>query len=169
MSPTSVLERDEQLARFVIRYFAGHGPVTVVDLAWWARLTLVDVRRGIACAGEALCEVAVDGTSHWIRADSSPSVPQSKVVALPGFDEYLRGYSDRSAALAPEHVKQIVPGTDGIVLPTIVSAGRVIGTWRRTVTTGMTELSPEPFDALTPMQSRAFVALVDWYRDFSTN
>lgn len=169
ISPTPVLERDEHLARFVIRYFAGHGPVTVVDLAWWARLTLVDVRRGVACDGGALCEVAVDETSHWICADSSPAVPQSKVVALPGFNEYLLGYSDRSAALAPEHVKQIVPGTNDIVLPTIISAGRVIGTWRRTVTTGMTELTPEPFDALTPMQSRAFVALVDWYRDFSTD
>jgi len=132
-------------------------------------LTPVDVRRGIVCAGEALREVAVDGTSHWICADSSPAVPQSKVLALPEFDECLLGYSDRSAALAPEHFRQIVPGTNGIVLPTIVSAGRVIGTWRRTVTKGMTELTPEPFDALTPMQSSAFVALVDRYRDFSTN
>jgi hypothetical protein len=150
ISPTPVLERDEQLAR-------------------WARLTLTDVRRSIACAGKALCEVPVDGTSHWICADSSPAVPQSKVVALPGFDEYLLGHSDRSAALAPEHVKQIVPGTNGMVLPPIVSARRVIGTWRRTVTKGVTELTPEPFDALSPMQSGGFVALVDRYRDFSTN
>jgi hypothetical protein len=174
IEPVPVLERDEQLARFVIRYFAGHGPATVADLAWWARLTLADVRRGIASAGEALCEVAVDGTNHWICTDSAsvllqPIATQPKVVALPGFDEYLLGYSDRSAGLAPENVEQVVPGTNGIFLPTIVAAGRVIGIWRRTVSNGVTELTPEPFDALTPMQSRSFDAAVARYREFSEN
>lgn len=182
IEPAPVLERDEQLARFVIRYFAGHGPATVADLAWWARLTLADVRRGVAGAGEALCEVAVDGTNHWICADSAPASPQPtpaqpaspqpasqqpEVVALPGFDEYLLGYSDRSAALAPENVERVVPGANGIFLPTIVAAGRVIGIWRRTVANGVTELTPEPFDALTPMQYRSFDAAVERYREFS--
>jgi hypothetical protein len=169
IKPAPALERDEQLARFVIRYFAGHGPATVADLAWWARLTLADVRRGIACAGESLCEVAVDGTNHWMCADSPPALRQPKLVALPGFDEYLLGYSDRSASLAPENVERIVPGANGIFLPTIVAAGRVIGTWRRTVAKGVTELTPEPFDGLTPMQSRSFDAAVHRYREFNAN
>jgi hypothetical protein len=182
IEPAPVLERDEQLARFVIRYFAGHGPATVADLAWWARLTLADVRRGIAGAGKALCEVAVDGTNYWMCADSAPpqpappqpaspqpASPQPEIVALPGFDEYLLGYSDRSAALAPENVERVVPGTNGIFLPTIVAAGRVIGIWRRTIANDVTELTPELFDALTPMQYRSFDAAVDRYREFSAN
>ena len=90
-------------------------------------------------------------------------------MALPGFDEYLLGYSDRSAAIATENVERVVPGTNGIFLPTIVAAGRVIGIWRRTVANGFTELRPEPFDVLTPMQSCSFDAAVARYREFSEN
>ena len=65
IDPTPEFERDELLARFAIRYFAGHGPATVADLAWWSRLTLADARRGITAASDALCDVMVDGTNHW--------------------------------------------------------------------------------------------------------
>jgi hypothetical protein len=56
----------------------------------------------------------------------------SDVYVLPGFDEYLLGYQDRSLPLATEHSQRIVPGNNGILLPLIVANGRVIGTWRRT-------------------------------------
>ena len=167
IEPTPERERDELLARFVIRYFAGHGPATVADLAWWARLTLADVRRGIAAAGDTLCDTSVDGATYWMTADSpAPSRRRAAVLALPGFDEYLLGYSDRSRQLAPEHARRIVPGANGIFLPTIVAAGRVIGTWRRTATNGIIEVVPEPFEVLTPTQSRSFEAAAERYREF---
>ena len=170
IDPTPERERDELLARFVIRYFAGHGPATVADLAWWARLTLADVRRGIAAASDALCDTSVDGATYWMTAESlAPSRRQPEVLALPGFDEYLLGYADRSRQLAPEHARRIVPGANGIFLPTIVAAGQVIGTWRRTVTNGTLEVVPEPFDNLTPTQSLSFEAAAKRYREFCTN
>lgn len=170
IEPTPDRERDELLARFVIRYFAGHGPATVADLAWWARLTIADVRRGIAAASDALCATSVDGATYWMTADS-PAAPRrrAEVLALPGFDEYLLGYSDRSRQLAPEHASRIVPGANGIFLPTIVAAGRVIGTWRRTVTNGIVGVVPEPFEDLTPTQSRSFGAASKRYREFCAN
>jgi hypothetical protein len=168
IAPTAQLERDELLARFVIRYFAGHGPATVADLAWWGRLTLTDVRRGIAAAGDVLCEVTVEGATCWMIADSAaPPDFRADVFALPGFDEYLLGYSDRSAPLSPEHFEKIVPGGNGIFLPTIVAAGRVVGTWRRTVRQGIAEIVPEPFGNLTEAQSRTFGAAAERYREFT--
>ncbi|QNE47001.1 winged helix DNA-binding domain-containing protein [Glaciihabitans sp. INWT7] len=160
------VERDEHLRRFVVRYFAGHGPATIADLAWWGRLTIADVRRGIASAGDELCEVTADGTEYWMTADQPAGAPAVGTVALPGFDEYLLGYSDRSAALSSEHVERVVPGTNGLFLPTIVAAGRVIGTWRRTVVNGEWQITPEPFDALTRSQARAFEASAQAYREF---
>ena len=170
IEPITERERDELLARFVIRYFAGHGPATVGDLAWWARLKVADVRRGIAAASDTLCDTSVDGTTYWMTADSpAPFHRQAEVLALPGFDEYLLGYTDRSRQLAPEHARRIVPGANGIFLPTIVSAGRVIGTWRQTTTNGIIEVVPEPFENLTATQSRSFEAAANRYREFCAN
>lgn len=64
---------------------------------------------------------------------------------LPGFDEYLLGYGDRTAALAPEHSEAIVPGGNGVFKPTIVVDGEVVGTWRRTVRTREVVIEPVPF------------------------
>ena len=170
IEPTPDFERDELLARFVIRYFAGHGPATVADLAWWARLTVADVRRGIAAASDTLCDTTVDGATYWMTADSpDPSRQQTEVLALPGFDEYLLGYTDRSRQLAPEHARRIMPGANGIFLPTIVAAGQVIGTWRRTATNRIIEVVPEPFEHLTPTQSHSFEAAAKRYREFCSH
>jgi hypothetical protein len=38
---------------------------------------------------------------------------------LPGFDEYMLGYKDRSAALHTDHTQKIVPGSNGMFLSTI--------------------------------------------------
>ena len=54
---------------------------------------------------------------------------QRTVLALPGFDEFLLGYADRSLVLPPEHADKIVPGGNGMFKKTIVAGGRVIGTW----------------------------------------
>ena len=60
---------------------------------------------------------------------------------LPGFDEFVLGYRDRSTILAPEFADRIVPGGNGMFRPTVVLGGRIVGTWgwtgrgaRRTVT-----------------------------------
>ena len=42
------LGRTEALAELALRYFTGHGPATERDLAYWATLTLTDVRAGLA-------------------------------------------------------------------------------------------------------------------------
>ena len=47
------LDRDHALAEIARRYFTSHGPATERDLAYWATLTVTDVRRGIAGAGDA--------------------------------------------------------------------------------------------------------------------
>ena len=41
------LGRTEALAELALRYFTGHGPATERDLAYWATLTLTDVRAGL--------------------------------------------------------------------------------------------------------------------------
>jgi len=142
-------EREEALGELGRRYVAGHGPTTARDLAWWSGLTLADARQAVRLAGDALSEVSVAGEPYLVAADG-PLPPQARetVRLLPGFDELLLGYGDRSASLAPADVPRVVPARNGLFLPTIVADGRVIGTWRRTLGADGVELAVEPFAPL---------------------
>ena len=64
---------------------------------------------------------------------------------LPGFDEFVLGYADRSCAVPPEFAERIVPGGNGMFRATVVSGGRVVGTWRRTGSGARRTVTAEPF------------------------
>jgi len=128
-------EREEALGELARRFFCGHGPATVQDLARWSGLTLGDVRAGLAVAREQLETVQVDGVEHHL----DPATPERLttcreeargVFMLPGFDEFVLGYADRGTILDAAFADRIVPGGNGVFRPTVVSDGRIVGTWQ---------------------------------------
>ena len=76
---------------------------------------------------------------------------QRSVLLLPGFDEFVLGYQDRSLVLAPEHANKIVPGGNGVFKKTVVAGGEVIGTWARAGTEPGAAVVPELFDDARPL------------------
>jgi hypothetical protein len=48
--------------------------------------------------------------------------------------KYLLGYKDRSLMVDDAHKQAIIPGNNGVFQPTVVRAGRVVATWKRTLT-----------------------------------
>ncbi|WP_394555002.1 winged helix DNA-binding domain-containing protein [Agromyces sp. MMS24-JH15] len=88
------LDRDEALAELAQRYFASHGPATERDLAYWATLTLTDVRRGLATASASLASFEHDGRTFWHAPgeDPGPASPPAHLLQL--LDEMYRGYQD---------------------------------------------------------------------------
>lgn len=159
------LPRDEALAALAQRYFAGHGPATVHDFVWWSGLTVTEARAGLAAAaGELLCE-KVGGREYWAGqaqpAAAATSAPDMHL--LPGFDEYLLGYTDRSAALDPAHAARVHPGGNGVFRATLVSGGQVVGLWRRTPKAKAVTVALEPFAALGEAEQRAAVRAAERY------
>ena len=143
------LERDEALGELALRYFGSHGPATPADLARWSGLTMSDVRRGLTVAGDRLTTIDVDGVMYHLASETlDTATSRARVHLLPGFDEYLLGYGDRSAALAREDSEAIVPGGNGMFKPTIVVDGEVVGTWKRTVRAGEIVIDAMPFHGL---------------------
>jgi hypothetical protein len=146
--------RDEALATIALRYFRGHGPTTRQDFAGWTGLTAADARQGIAAAGADLATVRVDGQEMLLDAAlldaprARPAAGGDDFLALPGFDEYLLGFKDRSLMLAAEHQQAIIPGGNGVFQSTIVRGGRVIGTWKRSTARGRTVVTVRPLVAL---------------------
>jgi hypothetical protein len=142
--------RDEALGELALRFFRGHGPATVHDLARWAGLPLRDTRAGLAVARPQLAALDVDGVEHLL----DPEVPDrlmacreeaAGVVLLPGFDEFVLGYRDRSTILAPEFAERIVPGNNGMFRPTVVLDGRIVGTWQWTGRGANRSVTATPF------------------------
>ena len=90
------LDRDEALAEVTVRYFTGHGPATERDLAYWATLTLTDVRKGLAQVHDRLESFEHDGRTYWhAPGETPPGGPQDPTGhLLQILDETYRGYQD---------------------------------------------------------------------------
>jgi hypothetical protein len=144
-------ERDEALGTVALRYFRGRGAATRRDFAGWTGLTVADAERGIAVAGDALTQVTVQGVEMYADAALLDTAPPEagddeadEVLVLPGFDEYLLGYKDRSRMVADEHKQAIIPGNNGMFQATVVRAGRVVATWKRTLAKSRVRITVQP-------------------------
>ena len=87
-------------------------------------------------------------------------------LVLPGFDEYLLGFKDRSLMLDPEHKNAIIPGGNGVFQSTVVRAGRVIGTWKRTTGKTRTTVRVQPLGALGAKDRTRVEAAFEPYAHF---
>lgn len=131
------LTGETALAEVALRFMTSHGPATVADLARWTGLPLGQVRTGLAAVRDRLAVLEVAGTEHFLDPAlpdllAAHRAPARAVHLLPGFDELLLGYADRTATVPPDVADRIVPGGNGLFRPTVVRHGVVVGTWART-------------------------------------
>ncbi|MFA4928657.1 MAG: winged helix DNA-binding domain-containing protein [Patulibacter sp.] len=155
------LEADEALGELVRRYLAGRGPTPESDIAWWTKLPLRDVRRGIDVVRGELVGFDVAGVHHWAHAatlDRVASENPPATILLPGFDEWMLGHGDRDPVVDPEHAQQVVPGNNGIFKSTVVHRGRVVGLWSKRTLTRRTVLTPTALEGTLSKTVRAGVA-----------
>lgn len=162
-----ILERDEALAELAKRYFRGHGPATLQDFVWWSGLRVADARLGLEMVKTQFEQEVVEGQTYWLPPDIADLPSQaSSIYLLPGFDEYLLGYTNRSAALDPLYSQKIVPGNNGMFMPTIVSNGRIVGTWKRTFKKDRVIIKPEPFNPLSQIEKSGLEMAAERYGRF---
>ncbi|RKR73015.1 winged helix DNA-binding protein [Frondihabitans australicus] len=170
-------DRDDALRELAVRYFTGHGPATVRDLAWWSGLTIADCRRAVDLAGDALARCDVTGQEPGPQdrealltsAAHPPSIAEpGDVRILPPFDELLVGYADRAAHLDEGDFAKVVPASNGLFRPVVTVDGRVVGTWRRTlVKNDAVDVAVETFRPLDAAVEAAIDARVDEYARFA--
>lgn len=158
-------DRDDALHELAVRFFTGHGPATIHDLAWWSGLTVSDCRRAVTLAGDALAQ---DPAGRLTSAEHPPTpARRGDVRLLPPFDELLTGYRDRTAHLRDGDFARVVPASNGLFRPIVTVDGLVVGTWRRTLRTdGSVDVDIEPFEVLGDRVARAVDRRVDEYARF---
>lgn len=128
---TRPLQRDEALGRLALRYFAGHGPATERDLAYWATLPLGDVRRGLESAREDLQSFVFDGRTYWHGADSAPPVsggPAAHLLQI--LDEIYRGYQESRMVLDADGIVPV--GREAAIGMALVD-GQIVAGMSRTL------------------------------------
>jgi hypothetical protein len=164
---TRRLPREDALAELAHRYFTGHGPATATDFAWWSGLKLSDARHAAHLAEPRLEAETVGGQRYWFgrQAGSTPAATRSRAHLLPAFDEFLVAYVDRSAAVERAHRVRVNAG-GGILKPTIVVDGRVVGTWKRRLALREVVFSPELFTALSKAKKAAVTRALRRYGEF---
>ena len=136
---------DEALAELARRYFAAYSPATAADFTTWSALPSA---RAVELIRDELQPTDVDGRPGYRLGMVAP---QRGVRLLPAFDNYLLGYRDRAAILDPALHGAVYQG--GVIRPTLLVDGRVVGTWALDRRTGQVTVSP--FGRLTPATRQA--------------
>lgn len=159
--------REASLAALTWRYFSSHGPATIEDFAWWSGLTKADVRAGLAMNTKTLVSLVRAGKNYWLDGCATAyNSSASNAYLLPGFDEYMLGYTDRSIALDTLHSQKVVPGNNGMFLPTTVIDGKIEGLWKRVTTSKKIVITLAPFTSLSQADIHALQQQGQRYGEF---
>lgn len=154
--------RDEALRELLLRYLRSHGPATLEDFCWWSKLGKTEARAALReIEGEAQDQLEGaegGGREYWMAAglpDRHADRPRATAapLLLPGFDEIVLGYRDRSAVLTQAEEARVVPGGNGVFKGTVLHRGHAVGTWKRS-TRRDRPVEVEPFGVLPgPVQT----------------
>jgi hypothetical protein len=144
------LDRDEALGELALRYFTGHGPATERDLAYWATLTVTDVRRGLGLAGDRLASFEHDGRTYW-HAPADPPRRKAEPIGhlLQILDEMYRGYQETRWTL---DAAGIVPRVRESAIGMALVDAQLLAAMRRTVTADRVVFRLAPHRDLRPRE-----------------
>ncbi len=149
VASSRTLDREEALAELALRYVTGHGPATDRDLAYWATLTLGDVRRGLAAAGDRIASFEHDGRTFWHGADQSPPAgpvqPRGHLLQI--LDETYRGYQDSRLVL--DTAGAVPTGRETAIGMALVD-GQLVAAMKRDVGRDRVTFTLTPYASWTP-------------------
>jgi Winged helix DNA-binding domain len=147
------LGRTEALAELALRYFTGHGPATERDLAYWATLTLTDVRAGLLQLRDQLDSFQHDGRTFWHSPGEPPGGPQKPAGhLLQILDEMYRGYQDSRWLL---DTAGDVPRTRETAVGMALVDAQLLAAMRRTTANDHVRFDLRPYRALTSPETEA--------------
>ncbi len=161
-----MLEREEALAELTRRYFRSHGPAALQDFVWWSGLTTADARQGMDTIKPALEQEIVDDQIYWFTSFGSAKVKIPGTYLLPNYDEYIVGYTDRSAIFDMAHAEKLDSRGNVLFQNTVVTNGEVVGTWKRTIKKKGVVVELSIFKSLSKIETRAVHAAIQQYGQF---
>ncbi|MCK0112558.1 winged helix DNA-binding domain-containing protein [Ornithinimicrobium sp. F0845] len=158
-------DRIAAVTELLRRYLTSHGPATIRDFAWWTKLPLKEIRAALPDAARDLDQDDADEPAYWrpglIDEVTEHAKDLRKPWLLPGFDEFILGYQDRSFAMSEAEVLLLSPGKNGMFRRSVVVDGQVRALWKRGGRPGRRALELEPFDGLPKRAEAALPRLFE--------
>ena len=157
-------DRNHALGELALRYFSGHGPAAERDLAYWATLTVTDIRRGLSLVAERLASFEHDGRTYWHAPGDPPrraAEPNGHLLQI--LDEMYRGYQETRWVLdAAAIVPRVRESSTGMAL---VDA-QLVAAARRTVTTDRIVFELSPYRSLKQRERTALRRAAKRYGEY---
>jgi hypothetical protein len=126
--PNKILfSREESLSKLARIFFSTRGPATLQDFVWWSGLTVKDAKLGLENIRKKLNSIKIDN-SEFFLPDISTDL-HHKTLLLPGFDEIIISYKDKTGTLKKEDYSKVI-SKNAIFKPVIVHEGHVVGIWK---------------------------------------
>jgi Winged helix DNA-binding domain len=146
------LSEDVAYVELIHRYLSAYGPATPKDLAAWSGTTMGKIRAAWNHIAGQLLEVECANSQAWVLKSYEAWLDEllvhvPTVRLLPRFDNYLLGYQKRELAVQPQYAKRVNAG-GGIIHPTVMVDGQVVGTWKSKRGKNHLEVIVEPFEQL---------------------
>jgi hypothetical protein len=140
-------------------YLRAFGPADAADHARWMGIRQVGrVGALLRTLGDEVTEVSVAGRRLFaltedvdVLRSEADAASAATTRLLPAFDTYLLGHADREHLIDAGHRPEVYR-TAGWISPTVLSGGRIAGTWEHAVAGSTLELRVTPFAPLTPAQ-----------------
>jgi len=136
-------------------------------MSWWSGLTVTDVRRGLALAGDTVESRKIDGRDYWAAAGGfAPAAFERPFVRLlSNYDEYLGSYADYSPIYDADLPRARNVG-DVLGSHIVIRDGLVVGGWRRALTDRSATVTVTLLVPLSPAERAALDAQAETYGAF---
>jgi len=149
--------QEKAVVELALRYLQAYGPATPEDMAAWSGLPMSWIRAAWQEIAHQLMEVEIEHRPAWEIKSSSLHLEQPLAVAsvvrlLPRYDTYLLGYQKRDLMMPALYARRVNAG-GGIVHPTLLVDGRIVGTWKSKQQKSRLDVTIEPFEPLAPAVS----------------
>ena len=131
LSPRFIPMKDEiaelEIAR---RYFSNFGPATIHDAMYFLGAKQSQVKNWIALLPIESVEV---GGKRYFYIENGKEYTQEipECIFLAGFDQLMLGYQKKESLYLQQEYLRNVFNLAGIVMPTILFNGRVVGKWKK--------------------------------------
>jgi len=160
----AAVDAEAALVGIVGDVVASRGPVTDADVAWWTGLPASAVRRA-AGAVDSLVPVRIGGPTErgggaaWVIGEPAVHAESTGVVLIPGFDEWILGYADRSLVASPAAFAALVPGGNAVFRPAVLVDGVVVGSWRLPARRSARSAGAPELELVEPVSARTRAAI----------
>jgi hypothetical protein len=154
--PYTPMEKDEALIEQARRYFTHFAPATVKDISYYFGWTQTYTKKLMKKL--PLSNVQINSKDYYylgaLQSDY-PDIPYC--IFLAGFDQLMLGYQKSESIYLPQEHLRGVFNLAGIVIPSILLKGKVVGKWKKE----KTKLIITLFENVTPKDKQSIIQVAE--------